>query len=590
MPEPEPTATPDADAPQPGRSAAGTVAVGILASRLVGFGREALTAYFLGAGAHADVFRIGLRMPNVLQNLLGEGTISAAFIPIYSRLLDEGREEEAGRFAGAIFGLLLAVVAAIVLGALWAAPYLVALLTPGFVADAQGPLPPLVDVIAGAVGSLGDSTGVASPVDRYALTVHAVRLIFPMTGVLVLSAWALGVLNSHRRFLLPYFAPVLWNVAIIAGLCAGAALLTSQGGLLDPKAIPLLERADVLNAAFVGALVGGVLQFGVQVPLVWKLLSGFRVRVSTKVTGVREALRATGPVLAGRGAAQLSSYLDQFLASFLASGAIAALGYAQVLYLLPVSLFGLSVAASELPELSRLGRANEAAFMARLTRSLRQIAFLVLPTAVGYVLFGRLIVGAVFEHGEMGAAESWLTFVLLGGYSLGLLATTLARLLQNSFWALNDTKTPAKIAIFRILFSAAVSVPLMFWLDTFPVARFVPAAPDETPVYLGALGLTLGASLGAFVEIVLLRRALRAKLPSFRLPRRSLLAMTGLALAAAGPAALVWWLLPDWSYLVTMPPVVGVYGLAYLAAAHAAGWPEAEAWTGRLAGRFLKRR
>src|SRR5690606_1088930 len=145
-----------------------------------------------------------------------------------------------------------------------------------------------------------------------------------------------------------------------------------------------------------------VLQFGVQLPLVFRLMRGFRVSVSTKVAGVREALRATGPVLAGRGAAQLSSYLDQFLASFLAAGAVAALGYAQVLYLLPVSLFGLSVVASELPELSRLGGQDPEQFQQRLARSLRQIVFLVVPTAIGYVLFGRLLIGAVFEHGEMG--------------------------------------------------------------------------------------------------------------------------------------------------------------------------------------------
>ncbi|MEX0820975.1 MAG: lipid II flippase MurJ, partial [Rhodothermales bacterium] len=324
----------------PDASSAPTVAAGILTSRILGFVRERAVAHFFGVGAHADVFQVAFRGPNLLQNLLGEGTISAAFIPIYSRLIEEGREEDAGRFAGAIFGLLLAVAAGLsLLGILLARP-IVTVFTPGFLNDAA-----LV-----ASGEL--------PINRFELAVQAVRIIFPMTGFLVLAAWCLGVLNSHRKFFLPYFAPVIWNVAIISALLATAAvLLGGQSGGLDGiwnfAAISTGQRNDLLFAAFYGALFGGLLQFAIQLPLVFRVLRGFRVSISTRIEGVREALRAFGPVVAGRGVYQLSSYLDIFLGSFLAAGAVSSLRYAQMLYILPVSLFGLSIAASELPELSR---------------------------------------------------------------------------------------------------------------------------------------------------------------------------------------------------------------------------------------------
>ncbi|HEX6864497.1 MAG TPA: lipid II flippase MurJ, partial [Thermoanaerobaculia bacterium] len=336
----EPSAAESPGAARSGGAAA--VALGILSSRLIGLVREQVLARFFGVGPHADVFRAAMRAPNVLQNLLGEGTLSAAFIPIYSRMLEEGRREEAGRFAGAVFGLLLAAAATLsLLGVLLARP-IVALLAAGFLQDRGG------------------------AVDRYELTVAAVRIIFPMTGVLVLSAWALGVLNSHRRFLLSYFAPVLWNAAIIGALIW-------VGGLRDAETFSLAALDRLLFAACWGALLGGLLQFLVQLPVVAREMRGFRLSLSTRVPGVRQALAAFGPVVAGRGVVQLASYLDLFLAALLAQGAVSALGYGQTLYTLPISLFGMSVAAAELPEMARLRREGEgSALLPRVRRSMRQ--------------------------------------------------------------------------------------------------------------------------------------------------------------------------------------------------------------------------
>jgi putative peptidoglycan lipid II flippase len=545
-------------------SAAGSVAAGILSSRILGLLRERTVAYFFGVSAHADVLQVAFKSPNLLQNLLGEGTISAAFIPIYSRMIEAERYEAAGRFAGAIFGLLLAVAGGMAfLGVVLAEP-LVGLLAPGYVGDL------LIEMMGGELA-----------VNRFDLAVRAVRIIFPMAGVLVLSAWALGVLNSHRRFFVPYVAPALWNVAIIAFLFGGA--YWAAGTPWVPQALTDATLTTLLMAACVGAFAGGLLQFLVQLPFVVREMPTFSFSVSTRVEGVQDAIRAFGPVVAGRGVAQLSSYLDIFFASFLAVGALSALRYAQLLYMLPISLFGMSVAASELPELSRMTEEKVAEFSNRLRRSMRQIAFLTVPTVVGYLTFGVLLVGALFRTGQFGAGDTWLVTLVLGGYALGILATTFSRLLQNAFYAVGDTKTPAWIAVTRVTVSTAVAVPAMFFLDTIPLRRVVGPLPDSM-LYLGALGLSLGASVGAWVEVWRLRRALRDSMPDASIPWRAVLRMMTLALAAVPPAAGLWWMLPDWHVLLTAPLVVGLYAAVYLGGAVLFGFEEIEAWTRRFLG------
>lgn len=565
MADDETSAPSSSDAPAP-KSAASTVAAGIFASRIFGFVREGVIAYFFGVGAHTDALQAAFRGPNLLQNLLGEGTISAAFIPIYSRMLDEGRPEAAGRFAGAIFGLLLALTSALVLlGVVFADP-LATVIVPGYVDD-------------GAKVAAGELA-----VNRFDLVVRAFRFVFPMAGLLVLSAWALGVLNSHRRFFVPYIAPVLWNVAIIGSLfLTGFALI---GSPLDAAGnLPLNALETLFFAAFWGALIGGALQLLAQLPLVLRIMKGFRVRLSTHVDGVREAIAAFGPVVAGRGVYQLSAYVDTILASLLAAGALASLRPALMLYILPVSLFGLSVAASELPELSRLRTADLSPFLRRLRRSTRQTLFLTVPTMIGYLAFGFLIVGALFRRGEFGVGDNVLVYAVLGGYALGLVATTISRLFQNAFYAIQDTKTPAQIAVVRLIVSAAVAVPLMFPLDAMAVS-VLPWVSDPTePTYLGAVGLAIGASAGAWIELGGLLRALRTRLETpIRLPWRRIAKMVGLALAAAVLAAGLWWILPSWPVIGLATLVVSTYAGLYLGGAYLAGFDELDAWAGRFLG------
>ena len=555
----------DEDPPQDGRRAgshAALVAAGILVSRLAGFAREALVARFLGVGAFADVYGTAMRLPNLLQNLLGEQTLSPTFIPTYSKIVHEGRAREAGRFAGAVAGLLLLAAGGLALLGVLAARPLVAVFAAGYVGDAA-------EVAAGVL-----------PVDRFAVSVELVRIVFPMAGVLVLSAWALGVLNSHRRFFLPYAAPVLWNAAIIA------ALLWWGGHVLAGR-VDAAAKTRVLHVVAWAALVGAGLQLAVQLPVVARLLAGFRLSLGRGVPGVPAALRAFGPVVAGRGVVQLSGYLDAFLATLLAAGAVSAQRYAVTLYMLPVALFAMSVAAAELPELSRLEAEGDEVRVRRVEHGLRQIAFLTLPTLVGFLAFGWLVVGLVFGGGEFGAQDQALVTLTLAGYTLGLLPTTAGRLLQNLFYSLHETRYPARVATLRVAVSAALGAALMIWLDRFGVLAILGAPPGEGELRLGAVGLALGSAVGGWVELAMLARGARRRLPGAALPWRATARMGALAVAAAAPAAALWWLaaserLGAWPGWAAGLAVLAAYALAYLGGAVALGFPEMRAWLGRL--------
>ena len=543
-------------------SRAPVVAAGIFLSRIFGLAREVLMARYLGVGAHSDVYGVTFRLPNLLQNLLGEQTLSAAFIPGYARMLEEGREREAGRFAGAIFGLLVGVAGGLSLVGILLARPLVAIFAPGFVGDAA----------AVAAGTM--------EVDRYALAVAMVRIIFPMAGLLVLASWSLAVLNSHRRFFVPYVAPVLWNVSIIAVLWwVGEPLFQADGALAFD------DRSRLLVAVAWGALVGGGLQFAVQLPFVARVLRGFRPSVSVRVEGVAPALRAFAPLVASRGVVQLSAYLDYFLGSLLAAGAVGALTFSLRLYLLPISLFAISVAAAELPELARLDRESAAARALRLTAGLRQMAFLTVPTVVGYLGFGALIVGAVYRSGEFGAEDHALVTLVLAAYTLGLLPTTSSRVYQNLFYSLDDTRFPAKVAVARVATSATVGVAAMLWLDRFDVSGLTTAMglePTGKILYLGAVGLALGSAVGAWLEAVLLVREGRRRVPGATVPWGAGSRMLAIALVAG----LVGWfgsgfVVGPWWLRATV--TVGGYAAVYLGLSALVGAPELRAWLGRRA-------
>ena len=398
-----------------------------------------------------------------------------------------------------------------------------------------------------------------------ALLARVLRILFPMTATLVLSAWALGILNSHRRFFVSYVAPVLWNVALIA-----AAFMAAGGAYADAGA-----RADgiVIGLAW-GGLAGGVLQLLVQLPFMGRHLAAVRPSLGRGVVGVREAVANFVPVVAARGALNLSALVDVFLAGLLVEGAVAHLSRAQTLYLLPISLFGMAVAAAELPELSRQGPEAGNVLSGRVRAALARVRFLLIPSAAAYLIFGDLLVSGLYQRGAFGTPDSRVVGWVLAGYALGLPASGASRTLSSAFYALRDTRTPARFAVLRIVVSLAVAASLIFPLDRFRIG----------PFGLGTVGLSLGASVGAWLEYGLLRRHLSQRIGPHG-PGFSGVAVLVGAAAVAGAAGwasrhFLWpRILPDGLRLGGFDPTLllaavgtaGVFGVVYLALTAAAG-------------------
>jgi putative peptidoglycan lipid II flippase len=514
------------------------VFAGILSSRIAGLVRERIFAHYFGASLYMDAWRAANRLPNVIQNLLGEGTLSASFIPVYARLVEDGKREEARAFAGATLGLLLAVLGVATLLGVLLAPVLVGVLFIAFDAEQQ------------------------------ARTTSLVRILFPMTALLAMSAWTLGVLNTHRRFLIPYTAPVLWNVAILVALGVGGWGYGLRG---DP----------LLSLVALGAVAGGVLQLGVQVPATIRALGWVRPSLDIGRPTVRTAVANFGPVVAARGVANLSGWLDYALAAALASGAIAALGFAQTLYLLPISLFGLAAAAGELPELARTRPGDHGVLARSVQQGVERIAFFVVPSMVVYVALGDLVTAALFQSGAFGAPEVRLTWAVLAAYALGMGASATAKLLSATFHALGDTRTPARIAVTRMGISLGAGLTLMFPFDTLPVLG------GNGGLRYGAVGLALGAAIGAQFELAALRRKLKARLGDVDTDGAHRGRMGRIVLAALGAGAIgmgLRMILP----LATLHPILEAaivlpwVGGAYVIGAQLLGVPLPASWMRRL--------
>lgn len=544
----EDTVNPEKPAVKSGGAASALIATGIFLSRIAGLVRDSATAAFLGTSLYADAFRAGLRMPNVLQNLLGEGTLSASFIPVYSELIEEGRKEEAGRLAGAVFALLFAIAGAVAMVGFFLAPTLTDIFLFGF----EG--------------------------EQRELTITVTRIIFPMTAFLVLSAWSLGVLNSHRQFFVPYVAPVLWNAAIIGALYF-------FGGRYE------LDR--VVIAAAWGALLGGFLQFAVQLPFVLRL-NRVRPNLGFRAESVRAVMGNAGPAIMGRGVVQLSSWADVFLASLLVVGSVTVMTAALTLYMLPISLFAMSVAAAELPELARQRQADPSVIRDRARAGIERISFYVVPSVVAFLLLGDVVVSALYQRGEFTRSDTLWVWITLTGYTIGLLATTTSRLFSSTYFALRDTRTPARIATLRVVLSVVLGISLMIAFEGFRVEKWgmdlsIPAGPlsrfqvtDEKT--LGVFGLSLASGIAGWVEWWMLRRNLKDRIGTVNARIGVLARMFGAALAGAAAASAVRWVVPAEGIdpALRAIPVLGAYGVVYLGLAAAFGLSETAIFTRRL--------
>ncbi len=347
----------------------------------------------------------------------------------------------------------------------------------------------------------------------------------------------------------------------------------------------------MLIVAAWGALAGGVLQFGVQLPWVLRLDRQIRVNRGRGQAAFMEAVKNAGPAIIGRGVVQLTTYVDMVLASLLAIGALARLRYAQTLYVLPVSLFGMSVAAAELPELSReRGNAGEA-LRARTVAAVRRVAFYVVPSCVAFLVLGRVLVAGLYRAGEFRQADVTVVWLTLAAYSLGLLASTGTRVYQSAFFALRDTKTPARVAGLRVLAAAVAGGSLMLQFEPITLGAWaIPAGlfghVTVAGLPLGPVGLATGAALGAWLEWLLLRRSLRRRIGHVGAGAAPLARMFAAAAVAALAGYAVQRAFAGLYPLVLAMLVTAAYGVVYFAVARALGLDEARAFVRAFARRL----
>jgi len=507
------------------------VAAGILLSRLAGLVRQRVFSHYFGLrNDAADAFTAAFRIPNVLQNLFGEGALSASFIPVYASLLARGDQREADRVAGGVAALLTLIVAVLVLVGVVATPLLITLIAPGFHGE------------------------------KRELTIYIVRILFPGAGLFAISGWCLGVLNSHGKFLLSYASSVMWNAAMIATLLMFGA------------------RAELPQLAMIlalGSVVGAALQFLALLPAVWRVAPDLRFAFDTASEHVQTVGRNFLPALMSRGVVQVSAYIDSLIASLLGTGAVTGLQNASTLYTLPVSMFGISVSAAELPAMSAVASGDAAALDAvrrRLDDGLRRIAYFVVPSAMAFLALGDVIVGALFQTGRFDRADSLYVWGILAGSAVGLLASTLGRLYSSTYYALRDVKTPLRYAVVRLVLTTVLG-----YLCAIPLPRLLNA-----PSIWGAAGLTASAGIAGWVEMLLLRSTLNERIGRTGLPFAYVATLWGSAAVAAVLAWAVKVALGALHPIVTAAVVLGVYGLVFIGATTMLRVPETTAVFERL--------
>jgi putative peptidoglycan lipid II flippase len=396
--------------------AAGLIGAATFSSRILGFIRDMVLARLFGATPAADAFFVAYRIPNLLRELFAEGSMSSAFIPVFTEYHQRRTKQEVWELASAVFTTLLTILTGVTLVGILASPGIVWLLAPGFHDDPS----------------------------RLALTTLLTRIMFPYLLFISLAALAMGILNSLRAFATPALSPVLFNVCII-----GFALFVS----------PLL--AEPIYAVAIGVVVGGLAQFAMQVPGLRRrgLLFGWRFEPGHP--GVRRIGRLIVPSLLGMSVTQVNITVSTILASFFAGGPTY-LFYGMRLIQFPLGIFGVALATAILPTLSaQAARGALDELRQTLGFGLRMILFIMLPAMLGLILLRSPIVHLFFEHGTFTSADTEATALALLCYAVGLWAFGGVRIIVAAFYSMQDTTTPALAAAGAVVANLLLSLVLM---------------------------------------------------------------------------------------------------------------------------------
>lgn len=487
-----------------------------LVSRILGFVRDAVIAAMFGAGAATDAFFVAFRIPNLLRRLFAEGAFSQAFVPILAEYKNKNGMDATKLLVDRVTGvLLLALTIAVVIG-IATAPVIVYVGAPGFGAEPE----------------------------KFGLTTTMLRITFPYILFISLVSLAAGILNTWSRFAVPAFTPTLLNVAFI-----GAALLLTP--YFDP---PVLVLAWAV-------LAGGVLQLAIQLPALARVGMLPRPRIAFADPGVRRILLLMGPAVVGVSAGQISLLLNTIFASYLQSGSVSWLYYADRLMEFPTGLLGVALGTILLPSLAK-AHADDAreTYSGLLDWGLRLTFLLAVPAAVALAVLATPLIATLFFHGRFGADDLAMTRYALIAYSVGLLGLILVKVLAPGFYARQNIRTPVKISFVTLIATQAMN------------AAFI--------VPLAHTGLALAIGLGACLNAALLYRGLRRR-DIFRPQAGWATFLLKVAIAAAAMAAALWFVMgaPEWWIKARWPVrtaalagLVAVGAVVYFAALWALGF------------------
>jgi putative peptidoglycan lipid II flippase len=431
--------------------AAGVVGVATLFSRILGYVRDMVIASLFGAGLVSDAFIVAFRIPNMLRRLFGEGSLSIAFVPVYTDTLNHKGRDEAERLVLGSLRLLFLVLVSASTVAVLAAPALVHLLAYGFTEDPE----------------------------KYALCIRLTRIMLPYSIFIGMVALCMGVLNVLGHFAAPALAPFLLNSSMI-----GTVMFFSW---ISPSMI-----TRVIGLSY-GVLIGGVLQFGLQIPFLIK--KGIHLWRSVPIwhPAMKQILRLFGPTLFGAGVYQINNLVICLLGSLLPQGSVTYLYYADRLVQFPLGVFAIALATAVLPTLShQVSMGQVAALRDTFTHAVQLIFFITLPSMVGLIVLREPIVAVLFQRGAFDDQTTRLTASALMYYGIGLWAFSAVRILTNTFYALKDTRTPVKLAAFAVAANIILGAVLM-----------------QT---MSHNGLALALSLASMLHLGLLTMALRKKI------------------------------------------------------------------------------
>jgi putative peptidoglycan lipid II flippase len=397
--------------------AAGLIGLATLSSRVLGFIRDMVLARLFGAGLVSDAFFVAYRIPNMLRELFAEGSMSAAFIPVFTETLTQKSREEARKLASATFTTLLFIVSLITLLAMLLAPWIVQAIAPGF----------------------------SETLGKFNLTVMLSRFMFPYLIFISLAALAMGMLNSLRAFSAPAFSPVLFNVFIIA-----AALWLSP------------QLTEPIFGVAIGVTIGGLAQFLIQLPSLKRqgMLPSFQWNPSHP--GVQRIGWLLLPAMVGLSVTQVNILVNTLLASFLPEGSQTYLFYGMRLVLFPLGIFGVALGTAILPSLSKQAAEGQMEELKKtLAFGLRMIFFIIIPSMVGLIVLRIPIIHLFFEHGAFTSPATAGTAAALAFYAVGLPAFAGVRIVVAAFYSLKDTKTPVKIAVLAMVVNIVLNLALM---------------------------------------------------------------------------------------------------------------------------------